>query len=47
MNGAWLDAAGGGANLLLPVPEPSSGVMTILALGGLIALSRGLGVART
>ena len=35
MNGAWLDAAGGGANLLLPVPEPPSGVMTILALGAL------------
>jgi hypothetical protein len=40
MNGAWLDAAGGGANLLLPVPEPSSAVMTILALGALVALWR-------
>jgi len=42
MTGAWLDAAGGGANLLLPVPvpEPSSGVMTILALGALITVSR-------
>ena len=36
MNGAWFDAAGGGANLLRPVvPEPSSSVMTILALGAL------------
>jgi len=35
MNGAWLDAAGKGANLMLPVAEPSSDVMTILALGAL------------